>query len=84
MDLPTVILVSVVVGAFSGALTSSLLSRRRSDPLGYRDVRPPEPPDDRPVSQGCTRPPLGWVCTREAGHDGPCAAHPLDWDDPRR
>lgn len=26
--------------------------------------------------QGCEVPPSGWVCTREAGHDGPCAAHP--------
>lgn len=23
---------------------------------------------------GCDRPPPGWVCTRERGHDGPCAA----------
>lgn len=22
----------------------------------------------------CTVPPAGWVCTRGAGHDGPCAA----------
>lgn len=27
----------------------------------------------------CTIPPPGWVCTRERGHDGPCAAYP----DPR-
>lgn len=26
----------------------------------------------------CTNPPPGWVCTREDGHDGPCAAHP-EW-----
>lgn len=24
----------------------------------------------------CTRPPEGWACTREADHDGPCAAVP--------
>lgn len=24
----------------------------------------------------CTTPPAGWRCTREAGHDGPCAALP--------
>lgn len=24
----------------------------------------------------CTRPPRGWTCSREAGHDGPCAASP--------
>lgn len=26
----------------------------------------------------CTIPPPGWFCTREQGHDGPCAAWPLD------
>lgn len=24
----------------------------------------------------CSKPPTGWYCTRAAGHDGPCAAHP--------
>lgn len=24
----------------------------------------------------CDRPPPGWRCTRAAGHEGPCAAHP--------
>jgi hypothetical protein len=32
----------------------------------------PEP--EKPAM--CTVPPAGWVCTRGAGHDGPCAAHP--------
>lgn len=31
-----------------------------------------------PVSQGCEIPPAGWLCTREKGHEGPCAAHPVD------
>jgi hypothetical protein len=26
----------------------------------------------------CNVPPAGWYCTREAGHDGPCAAHPYE------
>lgn len=26
----------------------------------------------------CEVPPAGWRCTREAGHDGPCAALPTD------
>lgn len=30
----------------------------------------------------CTRPPAGWWCSRDAGHDGPCAAHPLDTPSP--
>lgn len=25
----------------------------------------------------CMMPPKGWVCTREPGHEGPCAAHPV-------
>lgn len=29
----------------------------------------------------CTRPPEGWRCTREAGHDGPCAAEPTRCED---
>jgi hypothetical protein len=24
----------------------------------------------------CDKPPSGWKCTRELGHDGPCAAYP--------
>lgn len=33
---------------------------------------------DRHVAAGpqCTVPPDGWLCTRGAGHDGPCAALP--------
>ena len=26
------------------------------------------------MSDVCTVPPMGWVCTRTGGHDGPCAA----------
>jgi hypothetical protein len=26
----------------------------------------------------CTVPPDGWECTRGLGHDGPCAAFPID------
>ena len=26
--------------------------------------------------RGCYKPPVGFICTRERGHDGPCAAHP--------
>ena len=31
--------------------------------------------DDAPW-QGCTVPPNGWWCSREAGHEPPCAARP--------
>jgi hypothetical protein len=33
------------------------------------------PESSRYVNQ-CEVPPEGWYCTREAGHDGPCAAMP--------
>lgn len=29
-----------------------------------------------PKDQGCTVPPAGWWCSREKGHEGPCAARP--------
>lgn len=37
----------------------------------------------------CDRPPAGWRCTREPGHEGPCAAMPTGtiaggWGDYRR
>jgi hypothetical protein len=28
-----------------------------------------------PVPEDCKLPPQGWYCTRQAGHDGPCAAY---------
>lgn len=28
------------------------------------------------VPQQCDKPPIGWICTREKGHEGPCAALP--------
>lgn len=30
------------------------------------------------MSAECTVPPPGWRCTREPGHDGPCAALPVE------
>lgn len=32
--------------------------------------------DNAKVEQRCNVPPEGWYCTREPGHDGPCAAKP--------
>lgn len=34
-------------------------------------------PVTAPVDQGCKLPPEGWWCSREPGHEGPCAARPL-------
>jgi hypothetical protein len=36
---------------------------------GYDVIPEPDPPN-----LGCELPPLGWYCSREPGHDGPCAA----------
>ena len=30
-----------------------------------------------PEPESCTVPPEGWYCTRQKGHEGPCAAHPM-------
>ena len=27
----------------------------------------------------CTKAPSGWKCTRQSGHDGPCAAIKVPW-----
>ena len=37
----------------------------------------PTPDTDEP--RECSIPPEGWYCTRQPGHDGPCAAHPNEW-----
>lgn len=29
-----------------------------------------------PEPEDCRKAPPGYYCTRQAGHDGPCAAHP--------
>jgi hypothetical protein len=45
-------------------------------------AKPKHSPLPQPPSQGdvegreCTIPPAGWGCSREAGHEGPCAARP--------
>lgn len=31
--------------------------------------------------ESCLVAPDGWYCTRQKGHDGPCAAYPLGADD---
>lgn len=31
------------------------------------------------MTMACERPPKGWKCTRDAGHDGPCAAVKVPW-----
>lgn len=51
---------------------------------GYRIRRTPGPRDEKTryaedMSQ-CTIPPPGWWCSREPGHDGPCAARPRSSD----
>lgn len=34
-------------------------------------------PKMKQLAQECEMPPKGWLCTREKGHDGPCAAYPV-------
>ncbi len=28
------------------------------------------------MKEKCDKPPEGWLCSRESGHDGPCAVRP--------
>lgn len=46
---------------------------RLVEPTHWMPLETPEPLEG---PQGCAVPPLGWYCTREAGHEGPCAAIP--------
>ncbi len=39
-----------------------------------RVEQPTVPPDKK--AEKCTLPPDGWECSRESGHEGPCAASP--------
>lgn len=44
---------------------------RLVEPTHWMPLETPEPSKG---PQGCAVPPIGWYCTREAGHKGPCAA----------
>ena len=37
-------------------------------------------PEPDPVTDECDKPPAGWWCSRERGHNGPCAARPTTGD----
>lgn len=53
--------------------------------FGQMDPARPEQNDAIPgaqvVAEPCSVPPPGWSCSRGAGHDGPCAASPVEPDD---
>ena len=44
------------------------------DPTHFSTPSPTTDPSKE--EQRCERPPAGWQCTRDPGHDGPCAAVP--------
>jgi hypothetical protein len=44
---------------------------RTFDPPGFLRADPP-----------CDKAPQGWLCSREKGHEGPCAAHPDPREEP--
>lgn len=56
---PTVVFFGVVLAAFMGVM------------FGAWNVQSEMPLDSE---QYCNVPPLGWECSREPGHEGPCAA----------
>ena len=45
----------------------------------FRDKYGDDPTNcpSRNATNPCMIPPEGWICTRIAGHEGPCAAVPL-------
>lgn len=61
-----------------GALRQALAMayRQTSWSLIPREARLLLDPPGAEESVFCTRPPPGWTCSRNDGHDGPCAASP--------
>lgn len=62
---PNVVFFGVVLAAFFGMM------------FGAWNVQSAEPLDSELIEvddDSCLEAPKGWACTREAGHDGPCAA----------
>lgn len=59
---------SVFVAAITTVLFNGLLAAAR------RQHRSTRARFDRIAAGGCTVAPPGWICTRAAGHTGPCAA----------
>jgi len=55
-------------------------ARHVQEAIANGETYPPlEPgPYVHPQDRGCTLPPEGWYCTREPGHEGPCAAHAIE------
>lgn len=45
-------------------------------PVGPSEIVNGQASFNGPVDRGCEYPPPGWFCTREPGHEGPCAAWP--------
>lgn len=62
-----------------GFVTATMAARVRRllATLGIHRANDAETKDASVVSSVCTLPPPGWRCTREPGHDGPCAALPI-------
>jgi hypothetical protein len=65
--------ISEAADAFPTAEPPASLGARIPPDIGLREHHPGEC-GSNPLP--CTKPPEGWRCTREAGHDGPCAAIP--------
>lgn len=60
---------ALVVHAFGGQDTLDAVARLTPQ----RQLVPARRPDPVPAGP-CRVPPAGWICSRPAGHDGPCAA----------
>lgn len=60
---------------FSSAEEAALMARTMSRCYGVAEVVA-VCPASRLRQLQCRKPPAGWWCSREPGHDGPCAARP--------
>lgn len=65
---------SSIAADFAARVAAGISDLRVHD----RALTPAEVAADFESAETCTRPPAGWYCTREPGHDGPCAALPVD------
>lgn len=62
--------------ALLGILRGKAKQQPPEEPLSIRDEALIDEAYSRHIGTACSRPPIGWHCTRTVGHDGPCAATP--------
>lgn len=78
--MPHIVLLQFVAKVAGGTVWAWVLSRGMARPQRSGQVPPrPNPPTPAP---DCDLAPPGWVCIRDKGHEGPCAAAQIEHDEP--